>query len=300
VETDITVGLLLDDLARRNGTVYTVASGDEPGVLKMLWEQATLMGFEVVCMGKGKNNRIDLEATEESAREEALSKGMNPKILAAFQDGTKTMVEMAAVSNATGLVPDVTGMHGPKVEVDELARIFIPKADGGIFSKRGCVDYSTGKVAPGVFAVVHTDEPRIRTDMKFITGADGPYYLHFRPYHLCDLETPQSVAEAVLLGERTVTAASLVSEVVCVAKRDLTAGQRVEGIGGRDWYGTIMTREKAVRLGAVPIGIGAGGTVKKPIGKGSIITTDSFTPDASTFVYRLRQLQDGLLATGSL
>lgn len=301
VETDITVGLLLNDLARRNGTVYTVASGDEPGVLKMLWEQAKLMGFEVVCLGKGKNNTINFAATADTAREEALSKEMNPKILAAFQDGTKTMVELAAVSNATGLVPDVTGMHGAKADVEELTKVFIPKADGGIFSRRGCVDFSTGKVAPGVFAIVYSDEPRIRKDMKFITKSDGPYYLHLRPYHLCDLETPQSVAEAVLLGERTITSAGEpISEVVCVAKRDLAAGQTVEGIGGHDWYGTIMTRQEMERTKAVPMGIGAGGKVTKEVKRGEIITADSFAPDTSAFVYKLRELQEGLIAKGAL
>ncbi len=300
VETDVTVGLLLNDLARKNGTVYTVASGDEPGVLKMLWEQASLMGFEVVCLGKGKNNKINLEANADTAREEALSKDMNPKILAAFQDGTKTMVELAAVSNATALLPDVPGMHGPKVDVEHLVKHFIPKENGGIFSRRGCVDYSTGKVAPGVFAIVYSDEPRIRKDMKFITGSDGPYYLHFRPYHLCDLETPQSVAEAVLLGERTITSNAPHSEVVCIAKRDLKAGQKVEGIGGHDWYGTIMTREQAVSRKAIPIGIGAGGVVARHIRKGGVITSAAFEPDRTAFVYKLRELQEGLLAKGAL
>ncbi len=102
VETDITIGVYLDRLARKMGSVYTVASGDEPGVLKMLWEQALLMGFEVVTLGKGKNNTIDLAATPEACVAEAATKGMNPKMLSAFKDGTKTMVEMAAVSNATG------------------------------------------------------------------------------------------------------------------------------------------------------------------------------------------------------
>jgi predicted homoserine dehydrogenase-like protein len=56
VETDITVGAYLSHLARKNGAIYTVASGDEPGVCKMLHEQAMLMGFEVICLGKCKNN----------------------------------------------------------------------------------------------------------------------------------------------------------------------------------------------------------------------------------------------------
>jgi predicted homoserine dehydrogenase-like protein len=294
VETDITIGVYLDRLARKMGTVYTVASGDEPGVCKMLHEQALLMGFEVVALGKGKNNTIDLAATPEACIAEAASKGMNPKMLSAFKDGTKTMVEMAAVSNATGLVPDVPGMHGPKVEVDELVSTFIPAADGGILSKAGCVDYSTGAIAPGVFAIVRSYDRRIRKEMKFITYADGPYYLHLRPYHLCDLETPQSVAEAVLLGEVTVTAEQMHAEVACTAKRDIEAGAKLDGIGGADWYGTIMTYPEARAARAVPIGIGAGAVAKRAIRKGAIITEDDATVDESTFVARLRRLQDAL------
>ncbi len=184
VETDVTIGAYLNHMARKNHALYTVASGDEPGVCKMLWEQALLMGFEVVCIGKGKNNPLDLDATPESCLEEAGSKDMNPKILASFRDGTKTMVEMAAVSNATGLLPDIPGMHGPKVELDDLLNIYIPEAAGGMLTRRGVVDYSTGSIAPGIFVIVYASDPRIRKDMKFITHAEGPYYLLFRPYHL--------------------------------------------------------------------------------------------------------------------
>ena len=295
VETDITVGTYLSDLARRTGALYTVASGDEPGVLKMLYEQALLMGFEVVALGKGKNNTIDLTATAESCHEEATSKGMNPKMLAAFKDGTKTMVEMAAVSNATGLLPDVPGMHGPEVELEDLVRVFVPKADGGIFSKKGVVDFSTGAIAPGVFAIVRSDEPRIRKEMKFITRADGPYYLHYRPYHLCDLETPQSIAEAVLLGEVTVAPEALHSEVVCVAKRDLKVGAVVQGIGGHDWYGRLVTHRDAALRRALPIGIGASARLLRDVRRGETLTLDDVAPDTSTFVYRVRMLQDALL-----
>lgn len=295
VETDITIGWYLDRLARHMNSVYTVASGDEPGVCKMLYEQALLMGFQVVTLGKGKNNPIDLAANVDSCREEALSKDMNPKMLAAFKDGTKTMVEMCAVSNATGLLPDVPGMHGPKVELDDLVKVFIPVADGGIMGRTGTVDYSTGAIAPGVFAIVKSDEARIRKEMKFITHVDGPYYLHFRPYHLCDLETPQSVAEAVLLGEVTVTAENMNAEVVCTAKRDIPAGAKLGGIGGDDWYGKIMTYADARAVGAVPIGIGAGAAALRNIKKGSVITEADVRLDDTSFVYKLRRLQDALL-----
>lgn len=299
VETDITVGAYLSHLARKNGSIYTVASGDEPGVCKMLHEQALLMGFEVICLGKCKNNPINPEATPEQYAREAASKDMNPKILASFVDGTKTMVEMAAVSNATGLLPDVPGMHGPKVEIEDLTRFFVPKIDGGIFSHRGTVEYSTGSFAPGVFAVVFTDDKRIRKDMKFITKAEGPYYLHLRPYHLCDIETPQSIAEAVLLGEATVASDEMHSEVVAVAKRNLAAGEKIKGIGSADIRGCIYTYREASELKAIPLGIAAGGTVTKSIAKGSVLTQENFTPDSTTFIYRLRKEQDKLLASRS-
>lgn len=299
VETDITVGAYLSHLARKNGSIYTVASGDEPGVCKMLHEQALLMGFEVICLGKCKNNPINPEATPEQYAQEAASKDMNPKILASFVDGTKTMVEMAAVSNATGLLPDVPGMHGPKVETDGLTRAFIPKADGGIFEHRGTVDYSTGSFAPGVFAIVHTDDKRIRKDMKFITKADGPYYLHLRPYHLCDIETPQSIAEAVLLGEVTVASDGMHSEVVAVAKRNLSTGAKIGGIGSADIRGCIYTYKQARELKAIPLGIAADGTVTKGVSKGCVLTEENFKPDSTTFIYRLRKEQDKLLALQS-
>ncbi|WP_455381616.1 NAD(P)H-dependent oxidoreductase [Salinispira pacifica] len=296
-ETDVTVGYYLNYLARRTGSLYTVASGDEPGVLKMLYEQAVMMGFEVVCLGKGKNNPINTSVTPDDCIEEAKSKDMNPKMLSSFIDGTKTMVEMAAVANATGLEPDVPGMHGPRTEIEDLASTFIPKSDGGIFSAAGRVDYSTGRVAPGVFAIVRSEDPRIRKDMKFITHAEGPYYLQYRPYHLCDIETPQSIAEAVLLGEVTVTAESMQAEVVCTAKRDLEPGQKVESIGGRDWHGKIYPYRTAREQRMIPIGIGTGGTVTHPVRKGEVLTEANFAPDRSSFVYRLRAMQDALEQT---
>jgi len=215
-------------------------------------------------------------------------------MLAAFKDGTKTMVEMAAVANATGLLPDVPGMHGPKVELADLAKVFVPKADGGIFGRRGCVDYSTGAIAPGVFAIVYSADQRVRADMKFITRADGPYYLHFRPYHLCDLETPQSIAEAVLLSEVTVAPEAMHAEVVCVAKRDLRAGEKVGGIGGPEIYGRIYTHTQLTAERLVPIGIAAGGTVRQDIRKGTAMTEESFAVDQTTFVCRLRRMQEAM------
>ncbi len=296
VETDVTVGVFLHHLAQKTGCVYTAAMGDEPGVCKTLYDFATSLGFEVVCLGKGKNNPIDYYATPDSCRAEAESKGMNPKMLAAFKDGTKTMVELAAMSNATGLVPDVPGTHGAKVDVPDLARVFIPKEDGGILSHRGCVDYSTGKVAPGIFAVVTSDAPRIRVDLKFYSMGNGPYYLLYRPYHLCAIETPISVAEAVIYNESTLVPQGMVSEVVPLAKRDLKAGETVGDIGSADIYSLVYKYQEARARQAIPTGLVTGARVLKDIPKGAMLTQDNVAPDTTRMVYKLRQMQDALLA----
>ncbi|MFC1715233.1 NAD(P)H-dependent oxidoreductase [Candidatus Poribacteria bacterium] len=299
VETDVTVGVFLNRTAQKTGCIYTVASGDEPGVCKMLYDFSRTIGFEVVCLGKGKNNPLNHYATPDSCREEAESKKMNPKMLASFQDGTKTMVEMAAVSNATGLVPDVPGMRGPKVDLEDLVNVFIPEADGGILSKRGCVDYSTGKVAPGVFALVYTDEPRVIFDMKFLSMGSGPYYMFYRPYHLCNIETPIAAAESVIYKETTVVAKTMVSEIVSIAKRDLKIGETIQGIGSADIFHQVYTYEEARAKKGIPMGIAPDGKVLTDISRGEMLTEENFAPDSSSFVYKLRQMQDDLLETES-
>jgi len=295
VETDVTVGYALHKLAERAGCVYSVASGDEPAVCKMLYDFSVSLGFEVICLGKGKNNPIDIHATPDSCLEEAASKNMNPQMLASFKDGTKTMVEMAAVSNATGLIPDVPGMHGLEVEYNDLLNVYIPKFDGGILSHGGRVDYSTGHIAPGVFAIVRTDEPRIQEDMRFVSMGPGPYYLFFRPYHLCNIETPLSIAEAFLYHETTVFAEYWASEVVPVAKRDIQCGDKIGEIGSQDIYHRIYTSQESRRLDSIPMGIAPGATAKKTILAGQILTSENVTPDPHRFIYQLRQMQDEML-----
>jgi predicted homoserine dehydrogenase-like protein len=220
---------------------------------------------------------------------------MNPKMLSAFKDGTKTMVEMAALSNATGLVPDVPGMHGAKIDLPALNTQLIPKEDGGILNKKGAVDYSTGKVAPGVFAIIASDEPRIIADMKFYSMGSGPYYTLYRPYHLCSIETPLSVAEAVIYGEATLVPRHMVSEVVAIAKRDLKAGETVGDIGSADIFNRVYTYEDAQANNSIPMGLAPGGKVLKDIPKDAYLTWDNFAPNTSNLVYKLRQMQDDML-----
>ncbi|MER3459781.1 MAG: hypothetical protein C4303_00815 [candidate division GAL15 bacterium] len=301
VELDATVGPILAYLFRAAETAYTVGLGDEPAVLCEMVDFTRAMGLEVVCAGKGKNNRLDRDATPATVSSEAARWGMSPRMLAAFVDGTKTMMEMAALGNATGLTVDCAGMHGPVVSRDELVRVFVPEANGGILTRRGVVDYAIGNVAPGVFVVVRADDESIRRDLEYLRMGSGPYYALYRPFHLANLEVPLSVARAVLDGEVTMQAqgAPLV-ECVAVAKRDLASGEELDGIGGETVYGLADEAERARAAGAVPIGIVSGARTRREIRKGEVLTYDDVQLNEESIVVQLRRLQDVLVLSGVL
>jgi len=254
VETDVTVGQLLWRMAKSAGVVYTGSAGDEPGALMELVHFAETLGFDIVVAGKGKNNPLNVEANPDTVREAALSVRANPKMIASFQDGTKTMIEMTAVANATGFVPDVPGMHGPTATVEQLPQVYRLKSEGGILHRKGVVDYVNG-VAPGVFIIVSSDQPEVHHVMKYLKMGDGPNYVLFRPYHLTSLETPILIAKAYFDREETIVGwHGHVAETVAVAKKDLKPGDKLDGLGGYTVYGKIMVAEEAAKMGALPIG----------------------------------------------
>jgi len=295
VETDVVVGLILKRLADNAGVVYTVSDGDEPGVIKGLYNFASSLGFTVVTAGKGKNNPINYYATPDECRKEAEGKDMNPKMLTSFIDGSKTMIEMTEVANATGLIPDIPGMHGLKVNIPELNKVLIPKKDGGIMNQSGVVDYSIGKVAPGVFVIVTTDRKVIRKDLEYYGLGKGPYYLLYRPYHLCAIETPLSVARAVLLGEHTINTEKIVAEVVAIAKRNLKIGQVIDGIGGYDVFGRIYKATESIKFKGLPLGLSQGAVVKEKVKKDEPLILDKVSLNRDTTLFWLWQLQEKMM-----
>ena len=159
VETDATVGYVLRRMAQEAGVVYTLSGGDEPGAIMELYDFVTTLGLETVSAGKGKNNRLDRTATPETVADTARDRRMNPKMLASFVDGTKTMVEMTSLANGIGFTPDVRGMHGPPVTVDTIASTYIPSDYGGVLSGPGRVDYGRGG-RPGSIRGVHHRPPQ--------------------------------------------------------------------------------------------------------------------------------------------
>ena len=209
----------------------------------------TGLGYPIVAAGKGKNNPLNIDATPDLYMEEAKRRNMNPRMLVEFVDGSKTMVEMAAIANATGLVPDCPGMHGPAATLTELEKVLCPKADGGVLSRKGVVDYSIGKgVAPGVFVIAEMAHPRVRERMHDLKLGPGPYYTFYRPYHLTSLEVPLSCARAVLYKMADMQPLDVPTAEVCaVAKKDLEPGERIDAIGEYTYRAWIMTVEDAVQ-----------------------------------------------------
>jgi predicted homoserine dehydrogenase-like protein len=297
VEADITIGAYLAGEAQKLGVTYTLGAGDEPSSCIELITFARALGYPIVAAGKGKNNPLNIDATPDAYMEEATRRHMNPRMLVEFVDGSKTMVEMAAISNATGLVPDKPGMHGPAATLDDLASTLCPIEDGGVLSQSGVVDYSIGKgVAPGVFVVVKAPHPRIHERMTDLKMGKGPYFKFVRPYHLTSLEVPMSCARAVLYGAADMVPLPVpVSEVCAVAKKDLKPGDALDAIGEYTYRAWIMTRGEAASAGAWPCGLLEKGKVTRAIKKGELLTAKNVAVDTTAKIYQLRQRQDDML-----
>ena len=298
VEADVTAGAYLAAEARRAGVVYSLGAGDEPTAAMELIRFVQALGYPVVAAGKGKNNPFRIDATPDQYREEAARRNMNPRMLVEFVDGSKTMVEMVAIANATGLVPDIPGMHGPPAPREELQNYFCPKAEGGLLTKKGVVDFSVAKgVAPGVFCVAEMRHPRVRERMSDLHLGPGPYYSFFRPYHLTSLEVPLTAAAAVIFGESHMQPRAVpVAEVGCIAKRDLEPGETLDAIGEYAYRGFALTRVDAVAQRAIPIGLAQGATVTRRIAKGALLTYDAVAPDEGLRIVQVRRLQEKMVA----
>jgi predicted homoserine dehydrogenase-like protein len=297
VEADVTIGPYLKAQADRLGVVYSVGAGDEPSSCMELIEFVTALGLPVVAAGKGKNNPLRHDAVPDDYREEATRRNMNPRMLVEFVDGSKTAVEMTAIANATGLRPDIPGMHGPAADRDDMVKVLIPKADGGILENSGVVDFTIGKgVAPGVFVIVKAEHPRIIERMDDLHIGHGPYYAFFRPYHLTSLEVPLTAARIMMYGKPDmVPLPRPVAEVCAVAKRDLVPGEHLDAIGETCYRSFAMTVIDAQKAGAVPVGLLEGGRVTAPVRRGELLTQANAQPDTTTRLFALRREQDRML-----
>ena len=266
VETEATIGLALRKEAEKNGAIITVADGDEPVAALDLYNFATELSFEVVSIGKGKNNPFNRFATPDLLAKEASSKKMNPKMLTSFVDGSKTMVEMAALANFLDFQIDIDGMHGIEATYENINQYYIPKKDGGILENTQVVDFAFG-IAPGVFAIIYSEDDYVNYEMEYLKMGKGPYWTLARPYHLTSLEIPRTIRHIMLEKYSKLSANSWNVEVVAYAKQDIEPGTNLGSIGGDYIYG--KAQKVSSSNGLLPLGIAENRVVNKAIKKGN-------------------------------
>lgn len=249
-ETDATVGPILRHLADRKGVVYTGSDGDQPAVMMRLYEYVDGIGLDVVAAVNCKGF-LDVHATPETIRPWAKKQRTSLTMTTAFTDGTKMNVENACLANATGLVPTTRGMFGIRTTLKDALTDFQSALD-----KEGVVEYTLGgDFGSGVFVIGSGAHPDLAAPyLEYLKMGPGPWYLFYRPWHLVQMETPLSIAEAVLDGQPTIAPkGAAIAQVVTIAKRDLPEGRQLDGIGGYDCYGEIDLIERSKDL--LPIGL---------------------------------------------
>lgn len=249
-ECDSLLGWLFHERARANDVIYTIADGDQPGVLFRLQQEVERMGFEVTASLNCKRH-LNVHQNPETGAGYAARDTTSSHMTTAFGDGTKMQVEQAVVANATGLIPDKRGMHGIESTV-ATAAVDIP----AILSAPGRVDFTLGgDFGAGVGIVArHPNHDVHEKAMRFYKMGDGPDYFFFRPYHLVHLEIPTTIGELILDNEPLVTIDEPhVAEVVAIAKKDLDVGEKLDCIGGFSAYGHIDTADNAA--GYLPVGL---------------------------------------------
>ena len=296
IEADVTVGRILSKLAHEANILYTVSSGDEPGCLMELVDFVKCLGYEVIVIGKGKNNPLDATATPDTVAESARRADKDPFQVASYVDGTKTMFEMTCAANATGYLPMQRGMVGPEATLETVSHIFALEEDGGITKFPGAVDFVQGtSMTGGVFVTVRIQDERIRNDLQYLKVGKGQYYTFFRPYHLWFLEAPISVARAYLHRQPTLVPLERpVADVMTIAKRDLKPGERLDEFGGYTFYGRNDRAEVARSLRALPVGLAPGAIVTGAVAAGNVVRWDDVQLDESQIVVQLRRRQDAL------
>lgn len=319
VETDALLGLALKRKASEKGILYSMAYGDQPSIICELIDWARTVGAEVVCAGKGTRYQPKYHySTPDTvwnyfgfSEEQLAARNYNPQMYNSFLDGTKSAIEMCAVANASGLVPQPGGLQFPPVGVDKLPDVLKPKAAGGILEHSGTVE---------VVASENRDETPVRNHLRWglyvvfravtdymleflsshesQTDASGQYSVVYRPFHLIGLELGMSVASVALRGEDTGSPGSFIADVASVAKKDLKPGDVLDGEGGYTVFGRLVRAADSVSHKYLPIGLGRGVKVIRPVAKSSFLTYDDLEMDSNQFSFKIRrQLEEELRAT---
>jgi predicted homoserine dehydrogenase-like protein len=288
-ETDASIGPILNTYAQRAGLVYTYTDGDEPGVGMNLLRFAASVGFKPVLMGQMKGF-LDRYRTPETQRGFADKHGQNPIVMSAFADGSKLALEAAIMGNATGFQPKVRGMRGyPCAHVQDMTSL-LTEAD---FADGGLVEYSLG-AAPhtGAFVICTAGHPEKRKLLAYLKMGDGPLYMFYTPYHLPPTQVQHSVARAALFNDPTISPTGTPTcDTVACAKRDLRAGEILDGVGGFTCYGLVEKYRICEQHRFLPIGISLDCRLKRDIAKDQPLTYDDVELPAGRLCDQLRREQ---------
>lgn len=315
VEADVLAGGILAKEAREAGIVYSMAYGDQPALTIELVDWARATGFNVVAAGKGTKYMPEYHySTPDTVwdhygltPEQAAQAGMNSQMFNSFLDGTKSALEMAAISNGTGLKAPEDGLYFPPAGMDDLAHILRPRSVGGQLADSGIVEVVTSverdgrpvykDLRWGVYVVIEAPNDYAAACFKqygMNTDETGRYSAMYKPFHLIGLELNMSILSAALLNKPTGSTLGFNSDVVATAKRDLKSGEMLDGEGGFTVYGKLMPAKKSLSAAGLPIGLAHRVKLKNNVNKDQIISWEDVEIDMTTQAVTTRKAMEDL------
>lgn len=310
VEADVLAGPLLARRAEEAGVVYSMAYGDQPALTAEMVDWARATGFRVVCAGKGTKYLPAYHGVTPDevwshyglTPDEAREAGMNAQMFNSFLDGTKSAIEMAAISNACGLTPPEDGLLFPPCGVDDLAHALRPRADGGLLARSGTVEVVSSlerdgrpvfrDLRWGVYVVIEAQSDYAAACFKqygLKTDATGRYAAQYKPYHLIGMELSVSILSAALRGEPTGVSREFRGDAVATAKRPLRAGETLDGEGGYTVYGKLVPASRSVAAGALPIGLAHRVRLTSDVAQGALVRWSDVEIDQASEAVRVRR-----------
>jgi len=317
VEADVLAGPLLAREARQAGVVYSLAYGDQPALTAELVDWARATGFHVVAAGKGtKYLPAYHDVTPDGVWQhygltagEAQSAGMNPQMFNSFLDGTKSAIEMAAIANATGLDVPSNGLSFPPCGVDDLPHVLRPRDHGGVLERSGQVEVVSSlerdgrpvfrDLRWGVYVVLEAPNAYAADCFRqygLKTDTSGRYAAMYKPYHLIGLELNISVLSAALRGEPTGQPLGFRGDVVAVAKKDLRAGEMLDGEGGYTVWGKVLPAATSLQIDALPIGLAHRVNLTNDVAHGAVVRWSDVAFDASDDTVKARKQMEAAFA----
>ncbi len=313
VEADVLAGPLLAEEARQADVVYSLAYGDQPALTAEMVDWARACGFRVVAAGKGTKYLPAYHDVTPAgvwghyglSADEAQSAGMNPQMFNSFLDGTKSAIEMAAIANATGLDVPSDGLKFPPCGVDDLPHVLRPREQGGVLDKAGVVEVVSSlerdgrpvfrDLRWGVYVVLEASNDYAADCFRqygLKTDASGRYAAMYKPYHLIGLELNISILSAALRKEPTGQPLGFRGDVVAVAKKELRAGEMLDGEGGYTVWGKLMPAQPSLAVGGLPIGLAHRVKLKRDVEHGAVVHWDDVEIDPSDATVKARRAME--------